>query len=87
LSSDEFVRDHHPRCSDYFLAGGGIQAGFSIGATDEFGCNIAERPIHVNDLHATNPHCLGIDHLKLVYRHAGHDFHLTLAGEVVPEIV
>jgi hypothetical protein len=86
--SGEFGRDHHPRCFTYFLAGGGIQPGLSIGATDEFGYNIAERPIHVNDLHATILHCLGIDHLRLTYRHAGRDFRLTdVAGEVVREII
>jgi hypothetical protein len=86
--SGAFGRDHHPRCFTYWLAGGGIKPGLSIGRTDEFGYNIAERPIHVNDLHATILHCLGIDHLRLTYRHAGRDFRLTdLSGEVVREIV
>jgi hypothetical protein len=86
--SGAFGRDHHPRCFTYWLAGGGIKPGLSIGATDEFGYNIADRPIHVNDLHATILHCLGIDHLRLTYRHAGRDFRLTdLAGEVVREIL
>ena len=84
----EFGRDHHPRCFTYWLAGGGIKAGLTIGATDEFGYNITDRPIHVNDLHATILHCLGVDHLRLTYRHAGRDFRLTdVAGEVVSEIV
>jgi hypothetical protein len=84
--SGPFGRDHHPRCFTYWLAGGGIRPGLTIGATDDFGYNITERPIHVNDLHATILHCLGIDHLRLTYRHAGRDFRLTdLAGEVVRE--
>jgi arylsulfatase A-like enzyme len=83
-----FGRDHHPRCFTYWLAGGGIKPGLTIGATDDFGYNITERPIHVNDLHATILHCLGIDHLRLTYRHAGRDFRLTdLAGEVVHEVL
>lgn len=86
--SGEFGRDHHPRCFTYWLAGGGIRPGLQIGATDDFGYNLTERPIHVNDLHATILHCLGIDHLRLTYRHAGRDFRLTdLAGEVVHEVV
>ena len=86
--SGDFGRDHHPRCFTYFLAGGGIKPGLSLGATDEFGYNITERPIHVNDLHATILHCLGIDHLRLTYRYAGRDFRLTdLAGEVVQEVL
>jgi hypothetical protein len=83
-----FGRDHHPRCFTYWLAGGGIKPGLCIGTTDEFGYNLAERPVHVNDLHATILHCLGIDHLRLTYRHAGRDFRLTdVAGEVVREVL
>ncbi len=86
--SGEFGRDHHPRCFTYWLAGAGIKPGLTIGATDDFGYNVTERPIHVNDLHATILHCLGIDHLRLTYRHAGRDFRLTdVAGEVVPEVL
>jgi Protein of unknown function (DUF1501) len=55
-----------------------------LGSTDEFGYNIAERPVHVNDLHATILHCLGIDHERLTFRFGGRDFRLTdVAGEVV----
>ena len=86
--SGEFGRDHHPRCFTYWLAGGGIKPGQVLGATDDFGYNITERPIHVNDLHATILHCLGMDHRRLTYRHAGRDFRLTdVAGEVVRELV
>jgi hypothetical protein len=86
--SGAFGRDHHPSCFTYWLAGAGVKAGQRIGATDEFGYNIAERPIHVNDLHATILNILGIDHLRLTYPHAGRDFRLTdVAGEVVPEVL
>ena len=86
--SGPFGRDHHPRCFTYWLAGGGIKPGLRIGATDDYGYNITDRPIHVNDLHATILHCLGLDHLRLTYRHGGRDFRLTdLAGEVVREVI
>jgi hypothetical protein len=86
--SGAFGRDHHPRCFTTWLAGGGIKPGLVIGSTDDFGYNLAERPVHVNDLHATILHCLGIDHLRLTYRHGGRDFRLTdLAGEVVREVL
>jgi hypothetical protein len=88
LTGGLFGRDHHPRCFTYFLAGGGIKPGLVIGATDEFGYNIADRPVHVNDLHATILHCLGIDHERLTFRFGGRDFRLTdLAGEVVGEVM
>lgn len=88
LPGNLFGRDHHPRCFTYFLAGGGIKPGLTIGSTDEFGYNIAERPVHVNDLHATILHCLGINHERLTFRFGGRDFRLTdVAGEVVREVL
>jgi hypothetical protein len=83
-----FGRDHHPRCFTYWLAGGGVRAGLSYGATDEYGYNIAADPVHVNDLHATLLACLGIDHERLTYRYGGRDFRLTdVAGNVVRELL
>jgi hypothetical protein len=83
-----FGRDHHPRCFTYLLAGGGIRPGMSYGSTDDYGYNIAENPVHVNDLHATLLHCLGIDHERLTYRYGGRDFRLTdVAGRVVRELL
>jgi hypothetical protein len=83
-----FGRDHHPRCFTYWLAGGGVRAGLSYGTTDEYGYNVAENPVHVNDLHATLLHSLGIDHERLTFRHGGRDFRLTdVAGIVVRELL
>src|SRR5205085_1944044 len=53
-------RDHHPRCFTMWLAGGGIKGGTAIGKTDEFGYNLAGPGVHVNDLHATVLHLLGV---------------------------
>ena len=67
---------------------GGVKAGLSFGSTDEYGYNIAENEVHVNDLHATLLHLLGIDHQRLTYRYGGRDFRLTdVAGEVVRELL
>jgi hypothetical protein len=86
--SGGFGRDHHPRCFTYWLAGGGIKPGVSHGRTDEYGYNIVENPVRVNDLHATILHCLGIDHERLTYRFGGRDFRLTdVAGNVVTELL
>ena len=88
LQGGLFGRDHHPRCFTYWLAGAGIKPGVVHGSTDDFGYNVAEHPIHVNDLHATILHCLGIDHERLTYRFGGRDFRLTdVAGEVVREVL
>jgi hypothetical protein len=81
-------RDHHPHAFTYFLAGGGVKAGFSHGTTDEYGFYAQSDKVHFHDLHATILHLLGLDHKKLTYRHAGRDFRLTdVHGEVVQEIL
>jgi hypothetical protein len=81
-------RDHHPQAFTIWLAGGGVKAGLTLGATDELGFHVVERPIHVYDLQATLLHLLGFDHEKLTFRHAGRDFRLTdVHGHVVKEIV
>ncbi len=62
--------------------------GISYGATDELGYHAVENPVHVNDLHATILHLMGIDHTKLTYRFQGRDFRLTdVAGNVVKDVL
>jgi uncharacterized protein (DUF1501 family) len=81
-------RDHHPNCFTYWLAGGGIKRGFSLGESDEFGFNAMADRVHIHDLHATILHLLGFDHTKLTYRSQGRDFRLTdVAGKVVTKIL
>jgi hypothetical protein len=76
-------RDHNPEGFTMWMAGGGVRGGMRYGATDEYGYYAAENPMHVHDMHATLLHLLGMDHLKLTYRHAGRDFRLTdVAGKV-----
>ena len=64
-------RDHNPHGFTVWLAGGGIKGGMSYGATDDFGYKAVEKKVHVHDLHATILHLMGLDHLKLTYRHLG----------------
>ena len=70
-------RDHHKRCFRLWLAGGGARPGCVHGATDDFGFNVLENPVHVHDLHATLLHLLGLYHTKLTCRFQGRDFRLT----------
>jgi arylsulfatase A-like enzyme len=70
------------------MAGAGVKRGFTYGATDEFGYNIVQNPVHVHDFQATLLHLLGIDHEKLIYKYQGRRFRLTdVAGKVVKEII
>ena len=81
-------RDHSPYGFSVWLAGGAVKGGTIVGATDEFGLRVAERPISVNDLHATILHLLGLDHLRLTYPHNGRNMRLTdVSGEVIKEIL
>ena len=81
-------RDHNPHCLTAWMAGGGIRGGTSYGASDDVGFRAAENRVHVNDLHATILHLLGLDHELLTYGYNGRDFRLTdVAGRVIPEII
>jgi hypothetical protein len=88
LTADNYGRDHHPRCFTLWLAGAGVKAGHTHGATDDFSYNITEDPVHIHDLNATLLHLLGIDHERLTYRYQGRDFRLTdVHGRVVRGIL
>ncbi|MEW6302421.1 MAG: DUF1501 domain-containing protein [Verrucomicrobiota bacterium] len=77
LTEDNYGRDHHPRNFCMWLAGGGIKGGVVYGQTDDFSYNIAENPVHINDLNATILHCLGIDHERFTFKFQGLDQRLT----------
>ena len=81
-------RDHHMAGFSMWLAGAGIRGGQSYGNTDELGYDAVESKVHVNDLHATILHLLGVDHMRLTYRFQGRDFRLTdVGGKVITEIL
>ena len=88
MTNDSYGRDHHPSFFTIWLAGGGLKPGVIYGETDEFSYNPVDKPAHVNDLHATLLHQLGIDHTKLTYPYQGRQFRLTdVGGEVIRELV
>ena len=84
LGADNQGRDHHPYGFTLWMAGGGVRAGHTHGATDEFGFDAVRDRVHVHDFQATVLHLLGIDHERLTYRFQGRRFRLTdVHGEVV----
>ena len=88
LSDGDYGRDHHPRCFSLWMAGGGVRAGYTHGATDEFGYNVAANPVHVHDFQATLLHLMGIDHEQLTFKYQGRRFRLTdVHGKVVKELL
>lgn len=54
-------RDHWPRVNSALLAGGGMNMGQVIGATDRLGGEPVERPVTFGEIFATLYHNLGID--------------------------
>ena len=70
------------------MAGANVKKGYTHGATDEFGYNIIEKPVHVHDFQATLLHILGIDHEKLTYKFQGRRYRLTdVHGNIVKELL
>ena len=65
-----------------------MKGGVDYGASDEVGYKAAEKMVHMNDLHATLLHLLGLDHEKLTYKYNGRRFRLTdVAGQVIHDII
>jgi hypothetical protein len=81
-------RDHNPSGFTVWMAGAGVKAGFSYGATDEFGYKAVEESCTIYDFHATVLHLLGLDHEKLTYYHNGIQRRLTdVHGEVLGKVL
>ena len=59
-------RSHHGKCFSHVVAGGGFQGGQVIGASDEKGIEVADRPVYPWDLIGSIYEQLGIDpHARL----------------------
>ncbi|MCA9031714.1 MAG: DUF1501 domain-containing protein [Planctomycetaceae bacterium] len=83
-----YGRDHNPNAMTIWLAGGGCQAGHTIGATDELGMNAVEEVHHVRDFHVTLLRLLGLDDNKLTFYHAGRFKQLSqFGGKVIDELI
>lgn len=81
-------REHNHHGFTMWMAGGGVKGGMTHGATDDFGYYGVEGQVHINDLHATMLHLMGLDHERLTFEHHGRPFRLTdVAGKVMKEII
>jgi hypothetical protein len=81
-------RDHHNLGFTMWLAGGGVQGGRVVGATDAIGLRAVETPCHFRDLHTTLLHLLGLDQDRLSYLHLGRKERLTLIqGKVIEQLL
>jgi uncharacterized protein (DUF1501 family) len=83
-----YGRDHNPKAMTIWLAGGGVNAGHTIGATDETGAEAVDCVHHVRDLHVTLLRLLGLDDNKLTYFHAGRFKQLSqFGGTVIKDLI
>ncbi len=83
-----YGRDHNPNAMTMWLAGGGVKAGHTIGATDETGMKAVDCVHHVRDVHVTLLRLLGLDDNKLTFYHAGRFKQLSqFGGQVIKELI
>jgi hypothetical protein len=79
-------RDHFPRAFNVALAGGGVRGGQTIGATNDAGTEVTDRPVMIPDLFRSIYHTLGIDPDYENMSGIGRPIKLVDGGEVVSEL-
>ena len=79
-------RDHWGECSSALLAGGGVQGGRVIGASDRHAAYPISEPVQPADLQATLYHCMGLDPRQLIYDRLRRPFEIS-SGRVVHELL
>ena len=81
-------RDHNPYGYTTWLAGGGVKAGTTVGATDEIGLKAASNPVDTYDVQATVLQLLGLDYKKVTYLYNGRSERpTTVFGDVVKDLI
>lgn len=84
----KYGRDHNPHAMTIWMAGGGVKAGETIGATDEIGARAVEVVHPLRDLHVTLLRLLGLDDNRLTYFHAGRFKQLSqFGGQVIQPLL
>lgn len=76
-------RDHWPQAWSALMAGGGVRGGQVIGATDEEGGEVVDRPIRVPDLMASIFHALSVDYQKWNDTPVGRPIQIADHGRVI----
>ncbi|MCH9022917.1 MAG: DUF1501 domain-containing protein [Planctomycetes bacterium] len=83
-----YGRDHNNQAMPMWFAGGGVNAGHVIGATDEIGQKAVELVHPIRNVHTTLLHLLGLDDNRLTYFHGGRFKQLSqVGGEVIGELI
>ncbi len=80
-------RDHWPQVGGGLIAGGGFRTGQVIGATDRLGAEIANRPVHFGEVHATLHRFLGLTSETKLNDLAGRPQYLVSGHQPLPELI
>jgi uncharacterized protein (DUF1501 family) len=80
-------RDHFPDVFSAVVAGGGLKVGQAIGQSSDDGTEIKERPVSVQDFHATLFTAMGLDVTKDYFAPDGRLLRLTNNGHPLPELL
>jgi hypothetical protein len=81
-------RDHNIDGFTCWLAGAGVKAPFTFGATDELGWKAVQDKCTLYDFNATILHLLGLDHERLTFQHNGANRRLTdVHGHVLKTVL
>jgi Protein of unknown function (DUF1501) len=79
-------RDHFPKVFNVALAGGGVQGGRVIGASNADGTEVKDRPVTVPDLLASICHALKVDPNKEAMTPVGRPIKVVDGGKPVREL-
>lgn len=86
--NDAAGRDHWGHTFSVLMGGGGLPRGIVVGASDDKGAYVAERPLSPEDVAATIYHHLGIDGQEIAFPdRSGRPLYLVENGEPIRELV
>ncbi len=86
--STTYGRDHNSQAMTMWFAGGGVNAGHTIGATDEIGEKAVDVVHPIRDVHVTLLRLLGLDDNRLTYFHGGRYKQLSqFGGTVIDQLI
>jgi uncharacterized protein (DUF1501 family) len=79
-------RDHYPHAFNVALAGAGVKGGRVVGATDQNGVEVTDRPVTVPDLFCTFCRALSIDPRFENQSNVGRPLKIVETGQAVGEV-
>ncbi|QDU97156.1 DUF1501 domain-containing protein [Lignipirellula cremea] len=79
-------RGHHPAAFTWWLAGGGMKAGYVYGGTDAAAERVADKAVTMPDLNATIAQAIGLDTQHVEHSPSGRPFTVANQGQVVTDL-